>query len=326
MKKGPIFIVGMPRSGTKLLRTLLHNHSMIVFPDYEAEILPFFATYWERYGEPSDFASFQKFYNIIRKSSFFYYMERNTGGVISCKEWFSSCNNLSISEVFEKLIRFDTNCSGDIIWGDKSPSYVRHIPLLIDLYPYAKVIHLVRDVRDYCLSINKAWRKNILRAAQRWNDDTYKACNDIKKKSTSCIEVRFEDLLNNPQEILLDICIFLDISFENKMLHLSKSVEEVGDAKGETRIVSNNKEKWMKNMTPEYIREVEAICAAQLTYYRYPISCQPQVQKRLSRFRMGLYQLFDLWNFINADYDNRGILNNLYFKISTAFMSGLSIK
>ncbi|MCP3685547.1 MAG: hypothetical protein GY861_23095, partial [bacterium] len=126
----------------------------------------------------------------------------------------------------------------------------------------------------------------------------------------------FEDLLNNPQEILLDISMFLEIPFESNMLHLSKSVEKVGDAKGETRIISNNKEKWRRNMTPKYIKEVEAICATQLNYYNYPISCQPQAQKRLSRFRMGLYQLFDLWNFINAEYDNRGKLNHLYFMMA----------
>ena len=39
--EGPLFIVGMPRSGTKLLRGLLNQHPRIRIPDFETEFAPF---------------------------------------------------------------------------------------------------------------------------------------------------------------------------------------------------------------------------------------------------------------------------------------------
>ena len=46
-----LFIVGMPRSGTKLLRDLLNRHTEVsVFPN-ESHVIPFFSERFERYGD-----------------------------------------------------------------------------------------------------------------------------------------------------------------------------------------------------------------------------------------------------------------------------------
>ena len=40
--RGPLFIAGMPRSGTKLLRDLLNQHSEISIPEVETHFIPLF--------------------------------------------------------------------------------------------------------------------------------------------------------------------------------------------------------------------------------------------------------------------------------------------
>ena len=42
---------------------------------------------------------------------------------------------------------------GKRLVGDKTPGYVRHIPLLHALWPKARFVHLIRDGRDVCLSM-----------------------------------------------------------------------------------------------------------------------------------------------------------------------------
>ena len=37
-------------------------------------------------------------------------------------------------------------------WGDKTPMYMRHLPLLDRLFPAAQYVHLIRDGRDAALS------------------------------------------------------------------------------------------------------------------------------------------------------------------------------
>src|SRR5262249_16939829 len=40
-----------------------------------------------------------------------------------------------------------------VLAGQKRPSYVRHLPLLHALFPWARIIHIIRDGRDTALSI-----------------------------------------------------------------------------------------------------------------------------------------------------------------------------
>jgi hypothetical protein len=309
---GPVFIVGMPRSGTKLLRELLNNHSKLAFPANESEILPYWSKNWHDYGDLTKFVNFKRFYDETKKYPFFTYMYKQKSRIISAEEWYQACREGSVAEVFEALIRLDTKCSPEIIWGDKSPSYIKHIPLLKKIYPSAKVIHIVRDVRDYCLSINKAWGKNMLRAAQRWQDDTTQASQDIISLGKDGLEIRYEDLLTNPKTTLHDVCNFLEIHFEKQMMTLCKPVENGGDTKGSVKIVNTNQEKWRSQISPKLIYQIERICIPQLKKYKYPFTYEGK-QVHISKNKLKIYRLIDIFNLILHDTDNRGIVNNIIF-------------
>src|SRR3712207_7075395 len=101
------------------------------------------------------------------------------------------------AEVFEALVRHDVGAprGSDLIWGDKSPMYTEHIGLLAELYPQARFIHIVRDARDCCLSAHNAWRKNMVRWAQRWAEGVTKARADGRRIPDRYLEIRYEDLL-----------------------------------------------------------------------------------------------------------------------------------
>ena len=311
---GPIFIVGMPRSGTKLLRSLLNNHSNLAFPPSETHVLPYWVNNWEKYGNLMDFNKFQIFYNEVEKNSFFNYMREQNSQYISAKDWYKSCEGGSVAEVFEALVRLSSNSSQGMIWGEKSPSYIKHIPLLKIIYPNAKIIHIVRDVRDYCLSINHAWGKNMIRAAQRWQDDTFSASSEIKILGNSGCEIRFEDLLSAPLATVNDICDFLEIDFEKSMLEIKKPTENIGKAREERRIVTENKEKWRTKMSPKLINKIESICITQLNSYKYPTKYVGK-QRRISLLKDKYYLILDGFNMVITDSDKRGLFRNLIFHL-----------
>ena len=58
---GPLFVVGMPRSGTKLLRGLLNEHSRIGIPLNETEFLPHWLRSWSAFGDLSSRTAFDAF-------------------------------------------------------------------------------------------------------------------------------------------------------------------------------------------------------------------------------------------------------------------------
>ena len=174
---GPLFLIGMPRSGTKLLGTLLNQNSRIEISTLETDFLPYWFDKWDSYGNLSDRRVFAAFYREAEKLPYFMNL-RNYDRLVADQSWYDACPDYTAAGVFEALIRLETGATVDTdkVWGDKSPSYTRHLGLLQDHFPSARFVHIVRDVRDYCLSNNRAWGKNMIRAAQRWTDDVAAAC------------------------------------------------------------------------------------------------------------------------------------------------------
>ena len=127
--------------------------------------------------------------------------------------------------------------------------------------PDGRVVHIVRDVRDYCLSIHQAWRKDMLRAAQRWVDRIDAVV------SEEVLQVRYEDLLENPEGELRRVCDCLDLEFEPGMVELEHSVENLGDARGKIGIQSGNRSKYLESMDPKLRERIEALAGPTLNRF-----------------------------------------------------------
>lgn len=310
---GPLFIVGMPRSGTKLLREILNAHPHVSILRYETEFLPYWTVNWNKFGDLSDRTQFQKFYKSCQRLPFFTYL-RDTGHAINVNEWYDRCDGFSPAAVFDGMahVHLELPKGTQTIWGDKSPSYLCHIRLLRELYPSSKFIHIVRDVRDYCLSINKAWGKNMLRAAQRWSDDVSLAKSVGKTLSKSYLEIRYEDLLANPSIVVNAICEFLSISFDRSIMELSEPTENIGDARGVRQIVKTNVGKYLTEIDTHMISKIESIAGETLNSAGY--SCDYMgPPKSLGRTRLKYYQFIDGINLLRSFSKERGIKGGLSF-------------
>lgn len=317
--KRPLFIIGMPRSGTKLLRTLLNQHSRISIPEYETEFLPYLVTNWSRFGDLSDYNNFKKFYDLITEKIYFYYVKKYKT-LISCRKWFNNCSDFSPADIFETLIIHDLGLEKDnqIIWGDKSPSYLRHVPIIKNVFPDAIFIHIIRDVRDYCLSINKAWKKNIFRASQRWKDDINKFNKDAKENNFEYLEIKYENLIENTEDTLLKITEFLRIEFDENMLTIPKAIEFVGDAKGKLYIDKKNRNKYINSMSLSSRKKIEKITASVLRQYNYAVDEKIKTIN-LSKNMMNFYRYCDVLHLILHQIKIFGI-SSTYHNLSRSIL------
>src|SRR5262249_37187128 len=107
--------------------------------------------------------------------------------------------------------------------GDKTPNYVRQIPVLHRLWPRAKFVHLIRDGRDVCLSLLD-WKRKAARMAElfpTWEEDpvtTAALCweRDVGQGREQgrllgpefYYEIRYESLVTRPAEEVQGLCSF----------------------------------------------------------------------------------------------------------------------
>jgi hypothetical protein len=316
----------MPRSGTKLLRGLLKQHSRIRMPDIETDFLPFLVRYVRDHGAPASEAEFEQLFAALGSATYFTYRaSRNPPFPFSWQAWRSECDGrYDAAGLFEGFIRYETACarsSGDI-WGDKSPAYVRYGELLLEHFPQARVVHIVRDVRDYCVSVNKTWRKDMRRAAHEWARDVARAHRLCRSQPERCIEISYESLLQTPEAVMQRLTKFLGLEpAGDAMVRLARPVEVRGDAAGRTEIMRDNSSKFAERLTPRRIRAIETLAfdTMQLVGYRPLYATR---QRHLGPLQQRMLRLKDGASLLAHSARREGLASALRFHLSHARLVG----
>lgn len=306
----------MPRSGTKLLRELLNRHPRIAIPDVETEFLPWLAHRVHRFGNLANRKHFENLYRHLGRQSFFVYRTQ-AGRTVSAEVWHSACRSFDAAGLFEALIRLDISApfESDRIWGDKSPSYIDDLPLIGSLFPNARIVHIVRDVRDYCVSVNRAWGKDMRRAAHRWALGVSAARRDGYALGSSYLEVTYEGLLSDPKSTMVELCEFLGVDFTPDMLTLVRPSENIGEARGACHVVVDNHGKFMAGMDVSTLAEVEQIAGRAMDDFGYRPTLPPRQQHWSLPLRVRLAQLHDALQLLRNREGGRGFFESLLFHL-----------
>mgnify|MGYP001199880229 CR=1 FL=1 len=250
MADSPIFIVGCPRSGTKLIRDLLRSHSHITFPP-ESHFIP---QLYKLYGNPRDEDDAVKIAAAILDIHWV-----KGFGLSLTPSSFSSCRSYGeiVSKIFEEWARVE----GKPRWGDKTPQYVTDIPALVEIFPDCKIIHIYRDGRDVALSLMSTWfgPGNVYSAAGEWKQMTEKGRRDGQRAGPErYFELRYETLLESPREAMEGVCEFIGEPFTDAVLtpnFIKSELKRSGVYGTKRSILKGNHGKW-RNQMPEADRAV----------------------------------------------------------------------
>ena len=164
----------------------------------------------------------------------------------------------TLSNIFDELFCTYTekHSPGSKIWGDKTPMNTLYLDWIGTVFPRSKFIHIIRDGRDVASSYLKMERYDtILEAANRWINSIESAQSFGSKIKENYIEIRYEELVTKPEEVIKDTCDFLDIDYDSKMLDHTKQVKKLGDTDKEHHsnlskpISSDSVGKWKNNLS-----------------------------------------------------------------------------
>ena len=257
---GPLFVVGSPRSGTKLLRDLLNRNPKINLCDPESHFIPHL---FQKFGaNPDRFdVDLDAFFAEFDKMPFQIYARRMGKPIMTRADFDVLKDARTWDDALKVILKFygDQDAPDDAIWGDKTPGYVLCMPLLKQIVPNAQFVHIIRDPRDVALSVHAAWGHNMLRSAKKWARNVAIGRRDGKTLGADYIEVYYEDVIRDPAKTLGGVCDFLGIPFAEEMTTLSRPSENIGSAAGKTFIDSANLGKFRKRLRPKDQQRIEEI-------------------------------------------------------------------
>jgi hypothetical protein len=276
----PFFIVGNDRSGTTMLRLILDRGRDVAIPP-ESMFLTDLAD--ERDPGPGDAAAAAALAARVWRHPKVRLWELPGGpppvppGVVGPEAY-----RVAVEAPYRAYARKE----GKPRWGDKTPHYVHHVDALLEVWPAARFVVLVRDGRDVALSLrrmpfgpNNAWA-----AAQWWARGIRAGERARRDHPDQVLRVRYEDLVRRPGEEVLRVCAFLGLGYEADMLALErvdrrKVVPDQASwfptlfAGVSTQFAG----RWEREMRPRDRRVFAALAGPELATLGYPV---PEVAPR----------------------------------------------
>jgi hypothetical protein len=210
----PVFVLGHARSGTSLTCRLLLDHLGVNFGTESQFIIRHYQRL-RRYGDLRDDRRLRCLLEEISRERFFERTRRNFGFVFDVERAMRSIVNRTYTGVLHAIFDQFAIGKGMTRWGDKTPEYTRHLPVLRELFPTAQYIHVIRDGRDVALSaFNTGFGpKSIDEAAREWAEQLSTIAEfGASLPSHDFLTIRYEDLLRQPAATLQEIGEFLGIA------------------------------------------------------------------------------------------------------------------
>lgn len=223
----PIILIGSARSGTTLLRFMLSSHPRIYIPP-QSDFIP------HLFGRSPEAP--------LSRAQAIRAVEYILDARPFIKDWLAERPDPAAfvdglpdrrpGTLLNGLYSQYAAQHGAERWGDKSPTYTAYIDLLGRIFPTAQFIHIIRDGRDVALSTIETFQKDSFHvdmyfAAWTWKRRVQTArAVGARLGPDRYYELRYEQLVANPEPLLRSICDFLGETFVPAMLEPQKQARE----------------------------------------------------------------------------------------------------
>lgn len=290
-----VFVVGCPRSGTTLLQRMLDAHPDLAVandthfvPRAVQAVAPELAR-----GEVDDVPPERHRALIDWARSYRRFARLGLAGAAAERAAAEPTYPRFVAAVYRELAA----AHGKRLGGEKTPDYVRALPLLHRLCPGTRIVHLVRDGRDVALSILEwaragkgpgrfaLWREEPLAtAALWWRWQTGCGRRDGAALPPGALhEVRYEALVAEPERALAGVAGFLGLDAVEAMLayYVGKSRARPGrSAKSAWLPPTPGLRDFAREMEPEALALVELLAGDLLAELGYRLASAPAERAR----------------------------------------------
>lgn len=296
-----VFIVGLPRTGTKLVRNILHRSTdpcCVISPETW-----FFGDLFRR-GIKDKMKSIGSMHRDENLKLLVDYMCSNKFQRTYCNILFKKEMNITQKQLFEVLSQSDRSDKGiyralmnitakyyhkkvgNVILGDKTPGHLYYVNTLLKWFPKAKIIHTFRDPRaiaaSECRRIvdsdggNKIFLLGrhinymvvIVYVIFTWMYAAYLNRRFKRIYPSRYYLSKYEDVVLSPEKSIPGLCEFLGFTFNDSMLEPDKVNSSFIKHRG-MGIDQSCVSRWKKHLSPSVRKIIEIVCGRQLKKFGY---------------------------------------------------------
>lgn len=272
----PMF-VGCGRSGTTLVRAIFDSHSQLAVA-HHAQFIVEMGRRRRRYETVHGLVT-ERFLTDLFASHRFPLLQVPEATV---REAFIRPVP-SYAGAVRRVLGLYAEHQGKPRYADKTPGHVLRIGLLGELFPEARFVHVIRDGRSSWLGYRERGfgPQTLADAAFNWKGRVLRGRRAGKALGEGRYrEVRYEDLVERPEETLRPLCAFLDLEYEPNMLQFHERADTVLAGMGGSgrtafenvaRPLTQGLRDWRGELAPEDLELFDAIAGdllADLGYER----------------------------------------------------------
>jgi hypothetical protein len=299
-----VFIVGCARSGTTLLHRIVDAHPQIAITPELHWVTHYFRDHKKWFGPhgrvtPDQVAAMIQ--NTKRFAQLGFSPEEFEGLLAGGRP-------VPYATFLNGLFGLYQKHSGKPLVGNKTPAYVRRIPVLHKHWPLAKFVHIVRDGRDVCLSVLNwyhadrtagryaTWAEDPVVTTALWWERKVRLGRQGGQSLRPDLyyEISYDRLVHQPAEECGKLCAFLGVPYEEKMLrfHEGRTKNKPGlDAKTAWKPITPGLRDWRTQMPPADVERFEAAVGELLDELGYPRAFprpSAEAAERVARIREAL--------------------------------------
>jgi hypothetical protein len=252
-------VVGCARSGTSILGELIASHPDVMYV-FEA------VTIWEQGG-----------------------MGENESHRLTAAH--------ATPDIKEAIHRWAETTGRDaLMLVEKSPRNILRIPYVREIFPQARIIHIVRDGRDVACSMvpgcgrdewshlrPPSWKtffdrySGPTRCAIAWKEIMEIGLQDLA--NVPHVQIRYEDLIASPESVARQIFDYMGLDMRSTVgdfcRRISNDTASPHHARHQDHWYRNDHEvrigRWQKNLSASEKREINTLLAPLLDHFGYPV-------------------------------------------------------
>ena len=219
------FFVGCGRSGTTLFRAIFDSHPDLSIPG-ESHFIVHLLPNRHRYETTMGFDAEAFLADLLPHPRFRLWRLADE----EVRAALGADPPSTLGEAIRTIFGLYAASQGKARYGDKTPGYVSHLSSLAALFPEARFVHIVRDGRDVALSYLDVsfGPESVERAAIHWKRVVERGREAGRRLGPDrYVEVRYEDLLDDPHAAVSALCAFIELEFHPDMLRYTDRAADV---------------------------------------------------------------------------------------------------